>query len=140
MDGPTEQELIGRAKGGDKLAYEELLSPNLKPAGRLARVTLGEPGEAEDAVQEAAIKAWRQLDNLRDGSRFRILSRLGHIPVGAAHRNRKAVLLVAGAHVRVVTTDGVLIRELTLDPSRSYQPLGGRWPVYDVLQQASTMS
>ncbi|MBJ7610891.1 MAG: hypothetical protein JF924_01080 [Candidatus Dormibacteraeota bacterium] len=26
------------------------------------------------------------------------------------------------------------------DPNRSYQPLGGRWPVYDVLRQASTMS
>jgi len=47
---------------------------------------------------------------------------------------------VAGADVRIVTTDGTLLRQLTLDPERSYQPLVGRWPVYDVLQQASTMS
>ena len=71
---------------------------------------------------------------------LRYLSKLRHIPVGAAHRNRKVVLLVAGPNVRIVTTDGVLLRELTLDPNRSYQPLGGRWPVYDVLRQASTMS
>ena len=71
---------------------------------------------------------------------LRYLSKLRHIPVGAAHRNRQVVLLVAGANVRIVTTDGVLLRELTLDPNRSYQPLGGRWPVYDVLRQASTMS
>ncbi|MBJ7597352.1 MAG: hypothetical protein JF922_04615, partial [Candidatus Dormibacteraeota bacterium] len=71
---------------------------------------------------------------------LRYLSKLRHIPVGAAHRNRKVVLLVAGANVRIVSTDGVLLRELTLDPNRSYQPLGGRWPVYDVLRQASTMS
>jgi RNA polymerase sigma factor (sigma-70 family) len=70
MDGPSEQELIRRAKAGDKLAYEELLRPNLQPAARLARVLLGAPGDAEDAVQEAAIKAWRRLDNLRAGSRF----------------------------------------------------------------------
>jgi hypothetical protein len=42
-------------------------------------------------------------------------------------------LLVAGGHVRVVAEDGSLLRELTLDPQRDYQPLGtpcGRpnWP------------
>jgi RNA polymerase sigma-70 factor, ECF subfamily len=70
MDGPSEQELIRRAKAGDKLAYEELLLPNLQPAARLARVMLGEPADAEDAVQEAAIKAWNRLGNLRAGSHF----------------------------------------------------------------------
>jgi transposase InsO family protein len=71
---------------------------------------------------------------------LRYLGRLRHIPVGAAHKNRKVRLLVAGADVRVVTEDGELIRALTLDPTRSYQPLGGRWPVHNVLQQACTMS
>jgi transposase InsO family protein len=71
---------------------------------------------------------------------LRYLSRLRHIQVGAAHRNRKVLLLVAGADVRVVTTDGVLLRQLTLDPKRDYQPLNGRWPVNNVLRQASTMS
>ena len=71
---------------------------------------------------------------------LRYLSKLRHIPVGAAHRNRKVLLLVAGANVRIVATDGTLLRELTLDPSRSYQPLGGRWPVHNVLQQMSGMS
>ena len=71
---------------------------------------------------------------------LRYLSKLRHIPVGAAHRNRKVLLLVAGANVRIVATDGTLLRELTLDPSRSYQPLGGRWPVHNVLQQVSGMS
>ena len=68
------------------------------------------------------------------------LSKLRHIPVGAAHRNRKVLLFVAVADVRGVATDGTLLRQLTLDPSRSYQPLGGRWPVHNVLRQASTMS
>ena len=71
---------------------------------------------------------------------LRYLGRLRHIPVGVAHKNRKVRLLVAGADVRVVTEEGELIRALTLDPTRSYQPLGGRWPVHNVLQQASSMS
>ena len=72
---------------------------------------------------------------------LRYLGRLRHIRVGAQHRNRKVHLLVAGPEVRVVTTDGLLLRALTLDPARDYQGLGtGRWPVHDVLRQASTMS
>ena len=42
--------------------------------------------------------------------------------------------------IRIITEDGELIRALTLDPSRSYQPLGGRWPVHNVLQQVSDIS
>jgi hypothetical protein len=30
--------------------------------------------------------------------------------------------------------NGELLRALTLDPTRDYQPLGGRWPVHDVLR------
>src|SRR5437764_633083 len=71
---------------------------------------------------------------------LRYLGRLRHIPVGVAHKNRKVRIFVAGADVRVVTEDGELLRALTLDPTRSYQPLAGRWPVHNVLPQACTMS
>ncbi len=71
---------------------------------------------------------------------LRYLGRLRHIPVGVAHKNRRVRLLVAGPDVRIVTDEGDLIRALTLDPTRSYQPLGGRWPEHNVLQQARTMS
>jgi transposase InsO family protein len=71
---------------------------------------------------------------------LRYLGRLRHIPVGAIHRNRKVTLLVAGAQVRIFTEDGELLRELTLDATKSYQALNGRWPVHNVLQQASASS
>ena len=71
---------------------------------------------------------------------IRYLGRLRHIPVGTAHRNRRVRLLVAGPDVRIITDEGELIRALTLDPLRNYQPLGGRWPAHNVLQQARTMS
>jgi transposase InsO family protein len=71
---------------------------------------------------------------------LRYLGKLRHIPVGTAHKNRKVQLLVAGPDIRIITEDGELIRALTLDPTRNYQPLGGRWPMHNVLQQACTMS
>jgi transposase InsO family protein len=71
---------------------------------------------------------------------LRYLGRLRHIPVGTAHKNRRVRLLVAGPDVRILTDDGELIRALTLDPVRNYQPLGGRWPAHNVLPQARTMS
>ena len=71
---------------------------------------------------------------------LRYLGRLHHIPVGLAHKNRKVRLLVAGPDIRIITENGELLRALTLDPTRDYQPLGGRWPVHNVLQQVSTMS
>ena len=49
-------------------------------------------------------------------------------------------LLVAGAQVRIVTEQGELLRALTIDPTRDYQPLNGRWPVHNVLRQASGIS
>jgi transposase InsO family protein len=71
---------------------------------------------------------------------LRYQGKLRHIPVGILHKNRKVHLLVAGPDVRIITEDGTLIRALTLDPNRNYQPLGGRWPVHNVLQQVCTMS
>jgi hypothetical protein len=78
---------------------------------------------------------------------LRYLSRLHHIGLGAAYRGQKVTLLIANKHIRILQEDGSLLRELTLDPSRDYQPLGtppGRRPrptlVNDVLRQVSSMS
>ena len=74
---------------------------------------------------------------------LRYLSRLHHIGLGRAHIGEPVRLLVANKHVRVIREDGSLIRELTLDPSRDYQPLGippGRPAVHNVVRQESTMS
>src|SRR5256885_9780547 len=66
-----DQELIARARGGDKAAFEELLSPVIAAGARLAYGMLLDRAAAEDAVQEAALKAWRRLANIRAGSDFR---------------------------------------------------------------------
>jgi transposase InsO family protein len=52
-------------------------------------------------------------------------SRLHHIGLGANRRGTRITLLVDDLHIRVIARDtGELIRELTLDPSRDYQPRG----------------
>ena len=55
---------------------------------------------------------------------LRYLSRLHHIGLGAAYRGVAIHILVANKNIRVIREDGSLIRELTLDPARDYQPLG----------------
>jgi RNA polymerase sigma-70 factor (ECF subfamily) len=71
MELPTEPELISRAAAGDKHAFEDLLRPVIGPAARLAYGMLQDRAEAEDVVQESAIKAWRKLGNIRPGADFK---------------------------------------------------------------------
>ena len=53
--------------------------------------------------------------------------RLFHIGVGRTHARTPVMLLVQDLDVRVVhTVTGELLRALTLDPARSYQPTGRR--------------
>ena len=49
--------------------------------------------------------------------------KLHHIGIGRAHKTTPVTLLVAGLDIRVVDhTTGELLRHLTLDPTRDYQP------------------
>jgi len=66
-----EQHLIAQAKGGDVAAFEAILGPSINPAHRYACALLHDPSLAEDAVQEASVRAWRKLGRLRVGSSFR---------------------------------------------------------------------
>ena len=64
------RELVERAGGGDHDAFAALataLSPRLDSA---ARLILRDPELARDAVQNALVRAWRDLPGLRDPDRF----------------------------------------------------------------------
>ena len=67
-------------------------------------------------------------------------SRLYKIGLGRAHKGRVIRLLIADQNIRVIDANGELIRELTLDASRIYQPLGRRSRVQDVPTHVSGMS
>jgi RNA polymerase sigma-70 factor (ECF subfamily) len=59
------------AKAGDNTAFEALLEPLITPGYRLALGLLHDHNAAEDAVQDAAVLAWRKMRNLRDGAEMR---------------------------------------------------------------------
>jgi transposase InsO family protein len=56
---------------------------------------------------------------------LRHAGKLYHIGVGRAHTGTHVLLLVQDLHIRIINAaTGELLRELTLDPARNYQPLG----------------
>ena len=65
-----QRELVGRAKRGDHDAFADLVDPALARLDAAARLILRDPELARDAVQEALIRAWRDLPGLRDPDRF----------------------------------------------------------------------
>ena len=100
------------------------------------------PHRARDFVTPRA--AFEALDRARPGSpvagtHFRVRtdkvdscgkvtlrhdSTLFHIGIGRRWKGTPIRLYVADLDVRIVTFDGTLLRHLTLDPSRTYQPSG----------------
>jgi len=66
-----EPELVDRARDGDVGAYEELVRRYQSLAGRTAYVITGGHADAQDAVQEAFVKAYYALGRFRSGSEFR---------------------------------------------------------------------
>ena len=63
-------EILRSAKGGDRLAYEELVRRHQRRTFNVAYRVLGDYDEALDAAQEAFIQAWRALPRFREESRF----------------------------------------------------------------------
>ncbi len=66
-----EAELVEQARRGDVGAYEELVRMYQQLAVRTAYVITGEATEAQDATQEAFVKAYYALSRFRAGAPFR---------------------------------------------------------------------
>jgi RNA polymerase sigma-70 factor (ECF subfamily) len=62
--------LVERARRGDHDAFAQLVDPGLARLDGAARLILRDAELARDAVQEALIRAWRDLPGLRDTDRF----------------------------------------------------------------------
>jgi RNA polymerase sigma factor (sigma-70 family) len=66
-----EAELVELARAGDVAAYEELVRRYQRLAVRTAQLIACDPGEAQDAAQEAFVKAYYALGGFRAGAAFR---------------------------------------------------------------------
>jgi RNA polymerase sigma factor (sigma-70 family) len=83
-----ETALVERARNGDVAAFEHLVSRYQDLAVRTAWVVSGSAGEAEDAAQEAFVKAYLALGRFRAGAPFRPW--LLQIVVNEARNRRKS--------------------------------------------------
>jgi RNA polymerase sigma-70 factor, ECF subfamily len=66
----TNAELVRRAREGDRDAFDLLMTAVIDRLYRIARLILRDTDRAEDAVQEALVRCWRDLRTLRDPDRF----------------------------------------------------------------------
>jgi RNA polymerase sigma-70 factor, ECF subfamily len=66
-----ENRLVDAAQRGDERAYEELVRMYGDIAFRTAYIFTGSAHDAEEAAQDAFVKAWRALGRFRPGAPFR---------------------------------------------------------------------
>ena len=85
-----ESALVRRARSGDRRAFGCLVERHWAGLVRLARSVVGE-NEAEDAVQDGLIRAWRNLPRLKEPAAFgRWVSRVVvRVCLRQARKNRR---------------------------------------------------
>lgn len=66
-----DDDLVARARAGDDDAFDQLVRRHNEVAYRVALGVLKDPDGAQDAVQDAWVKAVRALEGFRGESRFR---------------------------------------------------------------------
>jgi RNA polymerase sigma-70 factor, ECF subfamily len=93
-----EASLVARAKRGDAAAYEELVRMHQAIAFRVALVAAGDRGDAEEAVQDGFVKAYRALGRFRERAPFRPW--LPRIVANEARNRRRSAGRRAGLALR----------------------------------------
>ncbi len=63
-------QVVLAARSGDATAFATLVHAETPAAYRLALSIVRSPAEAEDAVQEAFLRAWRDIGSLREADRW----------------------------------------------------------------------
>ena len=120
--------LVERARGGEHDAFAVLTRAAIARLDAAARLILRDRELARDAVQEALIRAWRDLPGLRDPERFDAwLHRLTvHACLDIARRRRRRVheveLTPIVAPFEADATGRVADRELLDDALRQLDP------------------
>jgi RNA polymerase sigma-70 factor, ECF subfamily len=100
----NEAALVERARRGDSVAYEALVRAHQDIAFRTACLFAGSAADAEEAAQEAFVKAWRALPRFRAGAPFRpwLLAIVGN----EARNRRRAAGRRAGLAARAAQERG----------------------------------
>jgi RNA polymerase sigma-70 factor, ECF subfamily len=103
------QALVERARDGDEDAFARLVRDVIDRLYVVARLILHDSDDAEDAVQETLVRAWRELPRLRESDRFEAWLR--RLLINACHdvgrgRRRQALVHLAVTVPGPERTDG----------------------------------
>lgn len=71
IPGVSDEELIERARSGDRAAFGELVERHQQAVFRTALVALRSRDEAEEVAQDAMVQAFQRLDGFRGDSSFK---------------------------------------------------------------------
>jgi RNA polymerase sigma-70 factor (ECF subfamily) len=69
--GVADEELLAGARAGDQDCFARLIEPHIAAGYRLAVSMLNDPGQAEDMVQEATLRAWRSISRLSSSEQIK---------------------------------------------------------------------
>ena len=87
---------------------------------------MGASQSRSKAVPAGVDGHWRIREDRIDSDgtiTLRFNSRMHHIGIGRAHKHERVRILIHNNEIRVINPDtGELLRDLTLDPTRDYQP------------------
>lgn len=70
MEGAVEQELVLAARLGDEVAFGRLIDAEAPRTYRAVLAIVRSPEDAQEVMQDASIRAWRQLRGLREADRW----------------------------------------------------------------------
>ena len=130
--GPSQSEAaeVSRAMAGGHDAFAALANANVDRLYALARVILRDADRAEDAAQEALVRAWRELPRLRDPTKFQAWLR--RLLVNACYdegrriRIRSEVVLLSEHHPAIADETSRVINRDRLDRAFRRLPLEQR--------------
>ena len=110
------------------VAYYNDIRPHRATGRRPPRVAFEARDKARPCGPKIRVGAGVRVrrDRIDEGGKVTLRhgTRLHHIGVGHVHKGKRVTLLIHGLDVRVISQDGELLRHLTLDPERDYQPQG----------------
>jgi RNA polymerase sigma-70 factor (ECF subfamily) len=108
----SDADLSRRAAEGDETAFELLVHRHIESVWRLTRSLLSDDYEAEEAVQETFIKAYRSLGSFRREASFRtwLLSICHRTCVDTWRRRRPEVVSLSAAHEQRAAEQSIELR------------------------------
>lgn len=118
-------ELVRRAASGDETAFEAIMRRHNRQLFRTARSILKSDSEAEDALQDAYLRAWRALGSFRADAR--LSTWLVRIVVNEAlGRLRRRGAQVIPLDAAMLSTEPETQASLTADPDRQPERIAMR--------------